>query len=267
MPELPGYGTSTPIVGDATVNTKRSVGTALLEALADAFQTKSSSSPRKVILGGHDRGARICHRLSIDFSHPPASQNPYQGLNLSVIGTILMDIVPTKEQWKAFSDPLIVCGYFHWPLLANAELATEMISAYGGGKWVRGANTRIKGPNPLSLERITKDGAVDVYAELFDNRETIYYSCLDYAAGAAPEANQQDEDQKAGRQIAVPLLVLYSKSNIGARLDVPAIWKGWVGQGVDHEIFGVGEGYGHYLPEEAYDIVVPKMEEFLGKII
>ena len=268
VPELPGYGISTPIVGDASKNTKRSVGSALIEALARVFKTKSSSSPRKVILGGHDRGARICHRLSVDFSHPPSNTSPlYEGLNLAVIGTILLDIIPTKEQWAVFSDPVLCQGYFHWPLLANAELATDMISAYGGANWARGAHTRIMGPNPKSQERITKDGALDIYASLFDSRDTLYYSALDYAAGAAPEADEQVEDQKAGRKVGVPLLVMFSKAKLGARTDVAKVWKGWVAEGVSYEGVGVGEGYGHYLPEEAFDIVVPKIEEFLKGVI
>lgn len=204
----------------------------------------------------------------MDYSHPPdSSPSLYKDLNLTVIGTICLDIIPTKEQWNAFADPVIAQGYFHWPMLANAEIATEMLSAYGGGRWAREANTRIAGPNPKSIERITKDGAVDVYAELFDKKETLYYTALDYAAGAAPEATQQEEDQKAGRKVGVPLLVFFSKAKLGARTDVAEVWKGYVGEGVAYEGVGVGEGYGHYLPEEAYDIVVPKIEEFLGKIV
>jgi hypothetical protein len=267
VPELPGYGISTPIVGDATVNTKRSVGTALLESLASVFNTKSSSTPRQVIIGGHDRGARISHRLSVDFSHPPQqSPNLYNDLNITVIGTLLLDILPTKEQWTAFSNPAVAQGYFHWPMLANAQLATDLISAYGGANWARGGHIRIAGPNPKALERISKDGALDIYAELFDSKETLYYSALDYAAGAAPEASEQEEDQKAGRKVGVPLLVFFSKAKLGATADVAGIWKAWVGEGVQYEGIGVGEGYGHYLPEEAYDIVVPKIEEFIKKV-
>lgn len=268
VPELPGYGISTPIVGDLTNNTKRSVGTALLEALAAVFKTKSSSTPRTVILGGHDRGARICHRLSVDFSHPPSSSPTlYKDLNLNVVATILLDIVPTREQWSAFSNPDIAQGYFHWPLLANAQLATDMISAYGGAEWARSAHTRISGPNPKSLERIASHSALDVYAQLFDKKETLYYSALDYAAGAAPEATEQDEDQAQGRKVGVPLLVMFSLAKLGARIDVAEVWKGWVRQGVRYEGVGVGEGYGHYLPEEAFDIVAPKVEEFLQSVV
>jgi hypothetical protein len=184
-----------------------------------------------------------------------------------VIGTILMDIIPTREQWRVFSDPALAQGYFHWPMLANAELATDLLSAYGGAKWARGAHTRISGPNPKSLERITQHDALDVYAELFDSKETLYYTALDYAAGAVPESTEQEEDQAAGRKVGVPLLVLYSKANIGRKTDVTTVWKSWVAEGVQYEGYGVGEGYGHYLPEEAFDIVVPKVQEFLKTVL
>ncbi|KAK5221014.1 hypothetical protein LTR72_006572 [Exophiala xenobiotica] len=294
VPELPGYGISTPIKDKDAINanTKRSVGGALLEALSAAFNTttdttssSTAKAPRKVILGGHDRGARICHRLAVDFSHPSESesesesesnsQSPpsvYSTLNLTVIGTVLLDIIPTLEQWRAFSDPAIAQGYFHWPLLANAELAVDMISAYGGARWCRSAHLRISGPNPQSAAKIQADNALDVYAELFDDKDTLYYTSLDYAAGAAPEADEQSRDQEADRKIAVPILVMFSKARLGARIDVKGIWSGWVNKdmlrrdGESYEGFGVGDGYGHYLPEEAYEIVCPKIEEFVKKV-
>ncbi|KIW12528.1 hypothetical protein PV08_09805 [Exophiala spinifera] len=263
VPELPGYGISTPIK-DKDANTKRAVGTALLEALASVFNTETSERPRRVILGGHDRGARICHRLAVDFSH--SSPSPYSKLKLTVVGTVLLDIVPTLAQWAAFADPAICQGYFHWPLLANADMAVEIISAYGGARWCREGHLRISGPNPESTVRISSDGALDVYAELFDNRESLYYSALDYAAGAAPEATEQRQDQEGGRKVGVPILVMFSKAKLGSRIDVADVWKDWVSEGVDYQGVGVGEGYGHYLPEEAYDIIVPKIEEFLKKV-
>ncbi|KAJ9502967.1 hypothetical protein H2202_001119 [Exophiala xenobiotica] len=287
---LPGYGISTPIKDKDAINanTKRSVGGALLEALSAAFNTTTNTTssstakaPRKVILGGHDRGARICHRLAVDFSHPSESQSGsksksppsvYSTLNLTVIGTVLLDIIPTLEQWRAFSDPAIAQGYFHWPLLANAELAVDMISAYGGARWCRSAHLRISGPNPQSAAKIQADNALDVYAELFDDKDTLYYTSLDYAAGAAPEAEEQRRDQEADRKVAVPILVMFSKARLGARIDVKGIWSGWVNKdmlrrdGESYEGFGVGDGYGHYLPEEAYEIVCPKIEEFVKKV-
>ena len=276
IPELPGYGISTPIKSETPIasNSKRSVGNALLEALAANFDT--AKNPRKVIIGGHDRGARISHRLAVDFSHPPAAgaagantSNPdiYPHLNLTVIGAVILDIVPTSVQWANFSDPVIASGYFHWPLLANAELSTQLISSFGGANWARGAHTRIAGPNPESIRRISADNAVEVYAENFASEEVLYYTALDYASGSAPEASEQDEDQKAGRKIQVPTLVMFSKAKLGARTDVEAVWRGWVGDGVDYKGVGVGDGYGHYLPEEAHETVIENVLEFLKKVV
>jgi hypothetical protein len=277
VPELPGYGISTPIKSSDPIpaNSKRSVGNALLESLSAAFSTKSSSSPRQIIIGGHDRGARISHRLTVDFSHPPAASafgvtpetaNIYKTLNLTVLGTVLLDIVPTSVQWAKFSDPVIAQGYFHWPLLANADLAATLIDSFGGSTWARSAHTRISGPNPKSMERISADGGLDIYGDNFATKEVLYYTALDYAAGAAPEATEQDEDQKAGRKVGVPTLVMFSKAKLGSRTDVEGAWKEWVQAGVDYEGVGVGDGFGHYLPEEAYEIVLENVFKFIKKV-
>jgi pimeloyl-ACP methyl ester carboxylesterase len=249
IPELPGYGISTPI--SAKVHSKKAVGSALLEAL------ESILGKRKVILGGHDRGARICHRLAVDKADFP---------NLDFLGVFMMDIVPTLMQWKAFSNPAVATGYFHWPLLANAEMATEILTAYGGGKWARSANIRIGGPSQKGKDRIAADGAIDVYGDLFDSREVIYYTSLDYEAGGAPEAREQEEDQAAGRKIELPTTVMFSKSRLGATQDVAKIWTDWVAEGQFYEGIAASEGLGHYLPEEAYEEVADALKSFIDRV-
>jgi pimeloyl-ACP methyl ester carboxylesterase len=247
VPELPGYGISTP----ANAHSKKAIGTALLEALGDVF------GKRRVILGGHDRGARISHRLAVDKDDFP---------NLTFLGVFMIDIVPTLVQWRAFANPAISTGYFHWPLLANAELATEMIHAYGGGKWARAANTRLAGPSNTGKERVAADGAIDIYAELFDKKDTIYYTCLDYQSGGAPEATEQEEDQKKGKKITIPTTVMFSSSRLGATQDVAAVWKDWVQPGIFYEGIGGEEGRGHYLPEESYEHVSEAMVAFVKRV-
>lgn len=151
-------------------------------------------------------------------------------------------------------------------MLANPELATQLISAFGGAKWARGANLRIAGPNPESARRISADDAVEVYAENFSTDEVLYYTALDYTSGSVPESTEQDEDQKAARKVEVPLLVMFSKAKLGARTDVEAVWRDWVGPGVDYRGVGVGDGYGHYLPEEAHETVLEEVVAFLKKV-
>ena len=248
IPELPGYGISTP----CSSHTKRAVGTALLEALEKVFGS------RTVILGGHDRGARICHRLAVDRASFP---------NLKIIGVMMLDIVPTWVQWQAFANPVVAAGYFHWPLLANPEMATNILLAYGGDRWAREANTRLAGSDPNSVSRVASDGAIDVYAELFKERDTIYYSCEDYSTGAREDVDQQKEDQSEGRKIDVPTLVMFSKAKLGSTQDVAQVWRDWIKEGVEYTPIGVGGGRGHYLPEEAPGDVTSALETFLKGLL
>ncbi|KAJ9150700.1 Alpha/beta hydrolase [Pleurostoma richardsiae] len=251
VPELPGYGISSP----APDSSKLVVGGGLLEALQSTFGI-SESSPRKLILGGHDRGARICHRLAVHKDRFPA---------FKIVATILLDIVPTKIQWDKFQNPAVAQAYFHWPLLANVDLAVQLITAFGGANWCRGA-LRLAG-NQEGLRRLTADGAVDAYAALFSKAETIRHSCEDYAASAGPEYAEQAAEQEAGRKIDVPALVAFSQANLGARIDVAEEWKDWIAPGTPYEPVAVGEGYGHYLPEEAHDIVASRITEFLARYV
>lgn len=248
VPELPGYGISSPSKSAAP----RDLGGALLEALQSVFKL-SAESPRRLILGGHDRGARICHRLAVSRADFPF---------VEVIGMILMDIVPTKVQWDNFSNPVAATAYFHWPLLANVEVAVQMIKAYGGAQWCRNGHLRLVGSKE-GLSKVQSDDAVEIHAELFAEEETLRHTCEDYAAGAAPEYKKQEEDQKAGAKIDVPTMIMFSEHNLGAKMDVAAIWKEWIKPGVWYEAVGLGNGVGHYVPEEGHEVVSEQVLKFL----
>ena len=179
----------------------------------------------------------------------------------------MLDIVPTTIQWKAFATPSIVSGYFHWPMLANVEIATSMIMAFGGGKWARSANERIAGPSDVGKARVAADGALDVYEELFQSEETIRYSCEDYRAGAQEDVTEQETDQKAGRKIEIPTLVMFSKTRLGSTMDCEKVWQDWIKEGVQYKGIAVGEERGHYLPEEAFETVHEAVSEFIRQFL
>lgn len=251
IPELPGYGISSP----SNDNTRFGIAGALVEAMCTIFGV-TKDNPRKVIAVGHDRGARIIHRLAVSRTKFP---------QIALLGAAMYDIVPTKAQWDAFQNPAICSGYFHWPLLANVEYATQMLSKYGGGQWARDAHTRIAG-SEAGLKGISRDDAIEVYAACFDKEETLRYSCKDYEYGAGPEYQHQQEDQEAGRKVDVPTLVMFSQAKLGARIDVAKIWEDWVAPGTDYKAIGVGNNAGHYLPEEATDEVIKATQAFIKKL-
>jgi pimeloyl-ACP methyl ester carboxylesterase len=253
--QLPGYGVSSlPSEGHYS---KRAVGRAILDALKTVFNIgNGNAEPRRVILIGHDRGARIAHRLAVDDAGAP---------NLQITSVVLLDIVPTKVQWEAFSNPLAATAYFHWPLLANVDLATKMIEAYGGDNWCRDLLKRAQGSSPESQAYFAAHGAHEVYTANFKKKDAIFGSCKDYECGSVVEMTQQAEDMKAGRKINIPTLVMFSEENLGKMHDVASVWKDWIQNGVEYEGVGIGGSKGHYLPEEDPEQVGKKVLDWLKR--
>lgn len=242
---MPGYGVSSlPASGQ---HSKRAVGGAILETLSAVFNIESSRDrPRNIILIGHDRGARIAHRLAVDEAF---------AVKVKISSLVLIDIVPTKVQWEAFANPSAGTAYFHWPFLANVDQATKMIEAYGGDKWCRDLLKRAQGSSPEGQSSFAADGAHEVYAANFSKGDAILGSCEDYSCGSALEVNEQSEDMENGRKINVPTLVMFSEMNLGKMHDVAGVWKDWIGGEVEYQAVGIGGGRGHYLPEEDPDQV------------
>lgn len=84
--DLPGYGQSTkPVKNSPGDYSKRAIGADLYAAL-----TQLLPKGQKVVLMGHDRGARTVHHMTV---HAP------QDGPLNIVGIVLCDIVPTTIQW------------------------------------------------------------------------------------------------------------------------------------------------------------------------
>jgi pimeloyl-ACP methyl ester carboxylesterase len=84
--DLPGYGQSTKPVNNSPGDySKRAIGADLYAALTQLLPTG-----QRVVLVGHDRGARVVHHMTV--------HAPQNGL-LEIVGIVLCDIVPTTIQW------------------------------------------------------------------------------------------------------------------------------------------------------------------------
>ncbi|KAL5420384.1 hypothetical protein PMIN04_006556 [Paraphaeosphaeria minitans] len=245
--DLPGYGASAPI----SDNSKYFVGSTVLAALLTEAKRTSSKTldDLPIVLIGHDRGARVAHHLTV------------QGFpGVSIKGVCLIDIVPTTVQWEASSkNPAEVVGYFHWPLLANVDLATRMITAFGPGNWCEEMCLRWAGKTSSALSSFKADDALAVYRGFFEQPHTLDASNKDYEAGATVDVEVEKRWREEGKKIMVKTLLVNSESYIGKRYDFPEVWKGWV-EGAA-QFHALGGGVGHFGAEEA-----PKeTAEALGK--
>jgi haloacetate dehalogenase len=145
---------------------------------------------------GHDRGARVTHRLLLD--HPKA-----------VTRAAVLDIVPTQHLYTHVTRE-VATAYYHWFFLIRpAPFPEEMINN--------------------SLETYIGRGTGDAEAEFlraFRNPATVHAMCEDYRAGASIDLEHDEADLKAGRKIACPLLVLWgAKGNVGRLFDPMAVWR------------------------------------------
>lgn len=126
MPPLSnsGYGKSRKALspdGSHEAYSKREIGRdilSLVDAVWPPSSSSSSDSHAKVVLIGHDRGARVAYRLAKDSSE-------------RIVGLSVQDIVPTTEQFKRMSYDnkrhAASLGMYHWIFLATPPPLGEML--------------------------------------------------------------------------------------------------------------------------------------------
>ena len=242
------------------------MGDAILSALQTVFSL-TSARKTQIVLVGHDRGARISHRLAVDFANPNSSTSPVLS-HFDLQGLILMDILPITVQWSIMATtPSIAAAYFHWSFLARPDMAIPVIKAYGGDCFCRDLLGKGVGENETGRASFFAGDAEGIYAKNFATEVAIQGACEDYVDGATTEVELEKEDQAAGRKIAVPTLLLWSEGGIGRWGDVGRIWKqDWIEEGVKVERAAIGNAIGHWLAEEAPEVVSKEVIGFLESL-
>ncbi|GAO48464.1 alpha/beta-hydrolase [Saitoella complicata NRRL Y-17804] len=246
LPDLPGYGDSSAnkSTKDTNAYSKRSMGKEILDVMSRCLQS-STSTPRKIILIGHDRGARVAHRMAIDMK---------QSEKFKVIGVVVADIVPTLENWKRCcssqgGDNKIALKMYHWMFLAQPYPRPEKMIQGAGVEWFIPDKIASWAGQDKYLEKLKEGGAMDVYVKSFRRGDVVNGSCNDYRAGATVDVEEQREDQERGDKLEVPTFALHSIGNLGPSDLIRVCWKDWVKDEGLLRIKGL-EGPGHFVFEE-----------------
>jgi haloacetate dehalogenase len=232
IPDLRGYGDSSkpPSTPDHAAYSKRALA-------QDQVETMAALGHERFRVAGHDRGARVTHRLLRD--HPRHIER-----------AALLDIVPTLYRFETI-DQKAATGSYHWFFLIQpAPFPERMI----------GAEVEFFLRQMLGLSRTPGAHEPEVFAEYlrcFSNPETIRATCDEYRAGASIDLEHDRADR--GRKLAMPLLVLWGeRSGQGSGYDMLAVWREHADNVTGEAIAG-----GHFLPEEAPDDTYRALHRFM----
>jgi haloacetate dehalogenase len=233
--DLRGYGDSEkPPGGPKHVNYS-------FRAMAqDQVEVMAALGFERFYAAGHDRGARVLHRMCLD--HPR-----------NVARAAIIDIVP---QHYLYGNITKAWATFSWHWFFN-------IQPYDLPEKMMGAD-----PDWFIKKKLAKTeqglsffdpAALADFMRCFRNPETIHAICEDYRAGASIDLEMDEADVKAGRKVDCPLLLLWgANGGVGRNQNSMEIWPRYASD------IRAGKALpsGHYVNEEAPEETYTELRAF-----
>jgi len=236
-PDLRGYGGSfkPPATADHAPYAKTAMA-------ADMVEVMRHFGHERFFVAGHDRGARVAHRLALD--HPQR-----------LIKFAALDIVPTIEHFER-ADKAFGLGYYHWFWFAQPHPFPEVLINEAPELWFMAHTSRGR----KAADLFHPDALAD-YLAAARRAETIVGMCEDYRAAATIDLEQDRASRSAGVKVQCPMLVLWgAKGKIGQWYAPLDTWRRYCAA----EVAGGAVDSGHYLAEEQPAEVLAHFEAFFG---
>ena len=195
---------------------------------------------QRFMAAGHDRGARVLHRLALDHPH-------------AVKRLALIDIAPTATMY-ARTDMEFARRYFWWFFLIQpAPLPERMIGADPEFFLRKHIDGQSKTPGATGPEAFAE------YLRVYSDPATRHAICEDYRAAATIDLVHDRADDDA--RILVPVLAIWGgKGTVGALYDVLATWR-------EKALHVEGRAFdcGHTLQEESPDETTAEFMAFFTR--
>lgn len=237
--DLRGYGASGKPrpAADGSTYAKRAMA-------ADQVELMRSLGFAAFDVVGHDRGARVAHRMSLD--HPEVMRS-----------ITVMDVVPTLHMFEHV-DRAMATTYFHWFFLALPAGLPEALIGAEPERWLasRFKGRCARGDSPIDAARLRE------YLVWFATEEAIAATCADYRAAATVDLDLDRSDHAAGRRIEPPLLTLWGEhSYVGRHFHPETVWREYA-----RDVRATAIAADHYLPEEAPEATAAALTAFLDEV-
>ena len=234
IPDLRGYGDSSKPVSDEDhlPYSKRAMALDQIEMMEELGYSN-------FFVAGHDRGARVTHRLLLDY---PTYVNK----------AAVIDIAPTLTMYREANEGFAK-AYYHWFFLIQPEPLPEKLIGSNPDFYLKfKLSNASAGMKPFSRK------ALEEYLRCYRNPQTLHAICEDYRASNTIDLVHDEEDLK--RMVECPLLVLWAENGVVEKyFDVLVEWRK---RALD--IRGKALPGGHYLAEELPELMCQEFIEFFS---
>ncbi len=235
--DLRGYGDSEkPPGGDDHANYS-------FRAMAgDQIEVMAALGHSRFYAAGHDRGARVLHRMCLD--HPQA-----------VARAAILDIVPQHHLFNNVSKGWATFSWHWFFMIQTYDFPEHLMSAdpdYFIEKKLAKTAQGLSFFDPRALAE---------YKRHMRDPATVHAMCEDYRATAGIDFDMDTADFAAGRKIACPVLLLWGATGgVGRNHRPREVWERYAA-----DIRGAKAlPCGHYLSEEAPEETYRELRAFFA---
>jgi haloacetate dehalogenase len=189
----------------------------------------------------HDRGARVAHRLALD--HPKAVKR-----------LVLLDIAPTLAMYEKTSNQF-ARSYWHWFFLIQPAPMPERLIEADPAAYIRDVlGRRSAGLAPFDARALAE------YVRCIELPGSAHGLCEDYRASAGIDLVHDQLDLDDKNFVKQPLLILWGEQGVVHQCFEPL--KEWSKVAVN--VQGKALPCGHYIPEEAPEVLLDQVKLFLN---
>jgi len=241
-PDLRGYGESEkPDASneDHTIYCKRT--TAL-----DVVKLAEVLSIDKFHVVGHDRGARVGHRMALDYPD-------------KIFTFTSLDVMPSQAAFDAM-DSSLAYAWFHWHLMRQPYPLPEKLIGNSSEDYFDFLMERW-----CATEGAIEQDIYDIYKRHFCTPDTVHATCAEYRS---VELDLQHDEADRGRKLKCPVQVLWGSDTrkrpgwqTGKGLNMLEAWRARADFVEGHPI-----DCGHFIAEEQPETLLEYLLQFFQKI-
>jgi len=226
VPDLRGYGDSE----------KARSGFDKKTMARDISELAASLGHSRYCVMGHDRGARVAHRLAMDYSD-------------QVQKLVVLDIVPTHTVFSQTGREL-AAAYWHWFYFQAPDLPEIMIR--NSAEPFLQTMFRSLSWCPEAID----DDLFSEYLRAFTLPGTIRCGLEDYRAAATVDF--EDDERDLGTKLSCPVYTLWGQfGKMDSLFDVLETWRQKA-----TDVIGKSLPCGHFIPEEVPELLLEEVVPF-----